>query len=486
MQKILELTEKQFITGIAPSSQVQDKGLWYKAKGINFAGSTFLEDNTAGVLQPGPALTDLTGSEISDRPIAYDTDVSDASNAYMYVWGDAGHLYRVTSGAATKLSTVAPMGSAANGLFVMNHTTGQKRAWFFRIADIGSYGNINGTPSFNAAVYTTNIVSTKDHATHRFFDRIYFCNGRYIGTAEDDGSSGLTVNAMALDFEYEFKSKTISNDGNYLVVGITTSVTTDGISHGVTKVVFWDTVSSSWQREWNIPAPNIIAVRQVGSTMIAVTTRGIFSFTFNTPPQLMQPFLPLAFTPDYQYPGHFAVDVLGEAIAIGSDAVATFGKLTPALPNALMQPFSGINASQSITMVATQFQTGNIYIGTTDSKLYVTSPGTPTLLTGVSAETIHIDLQRWWQIGRIVVNFDGQLASGDSVSVSVDPDYPTSSTSWGTASYASHGAIRTKEMYGSKEARKLKLIFTFNSGAVRIRNVEVWGDPIAAPTHTRV
>lgn len=484
MRKILELTEKEFMTGISPSSQVQNKGLWYKAKGINFAGDIFAESNTTGLLQPGPALTNL--ANIVDRPIAYDTDVSGASDAYMYVWGDSGNLYRVVSGAATKL-TSSGQGPAANGVFVMNHSTGNKNVWYFREADIGYYGNINGTPSFHTAEYTSDIESTPDHATHRFFDRVYFCNGRYIGTIEDDGSSGLTIDGHALDFSYEFRSKTISDDGTYLVVGVTTTVTTDGVSHGVTKVLFWDTSSSSWEREWSIPDASIHSIRRVGSTMEAVTTRGVFAFTFSTPPQQVLPYLPLAFVPDFQYPAHFAVDVVGEAILIGgSEVVSSFGRLSPALPNALLQPLAGLNTGASVTMLASHFKTGSVYIGTSDSKLYEVSFAGITRLTGVSAETIHIDLQRWWQIGRIVVNFDGQLASGDSVTVGVDPDYPTSSATWGSASYATHGAIRTKEMYGSKEARKLKLIFTFGGGAPRIRNVEVWGDPIATPTHTRV
>ena len=123
MQKILELTEKEFATGIAPSSQVQDKGLWHKAKGINFAGDIFGESNTSGLLQAGPALTDLTASVILDRPFAWTADVLNLSNEYVYIWGDAGYLYRLdlTSNTITRLNPTSGMGSAANGLFIVNH-----------------------------------------------------------------------------------------------------------------------------------------------------------------------------------------------------------------------------------------------------------------------------------------------------------------------------------------------------------------------------
>jgi len=218
--------------------------------------------------------------------------------------------------------------------------------------------------------------------------------------------------------------------------------------------------------------------------MMALTTRGLFAFTFNSPPQQVLPYLTTDYTPDYGFPTQFAADVVGESILFGGDSsITSFGKASPNVPNALTRPYAGF--SGNVTMVASSAKTSRVFVGTTNSKLYVVLPGSPPLLTGVSAKTIYIHLSRWWQIGKIVLEFDGQLASGDDVSVSVQGDDATSETSWGSATFAANGAIRSKEMYGSKEALKLKLIINFNGGAVRIRNIQVWGDPIETPTHTR-
>jgi hypothetical protein len=496
MRKILELTEKQFVTGIAPSSQVQDKGLWHKAKGINFAGDILGENNTTGLIQAGPALTALT---VSDIPIAWTTDVTGTGNEYMYVWGKSGYLYRIdllTGTTITNLNTAAAVGAqgaSANGIFLVNHSNGKKKLWYFRTDGIGYYGDINATPSFNTSVYTTNIVTTADHPVERLFDRWYFGNGRYLGSAVDDGAGGLTVEPMVLDFDADYKTKTISSDGTFLVVGITKTSTTDTLAHGDTKIIFWDQNSSSWDREWTIPDAAINSIRRVGSHLEAQTTRGLFVFTYNSPPTQALPYLPSAAIPDYQYPTHATADVVGEALLFGgTNCVSMFGRPSPAHPYAFMQPFSGMNANTTVTMVAASAKTGYVYIGAVDvtsgtvGKLFLSLWGDSTRITGVSAETIFIDLGRWYQIGRIVLGFDGQLSSGDNINIDVQPDGSTSASDWGTASYATHGAIRSKELFGSKEARKLKVIINLNGGAPRIRNLQVWGDPIEQPTHSRV
>jgi hypothetical protein len=484
MQKILELTEKEFLTGIAPSSQVQDKGLWYEASGITVMRDPFASSTQIGILQGAPAATDITNAVINNIPFAWLTDIS-ASAKTMYIWDRGGDLYTIdldTDGLPVKITSSA-LTNAANGLFLITHSTGNKRLWYFRKDGIGYYGNIGSTPTFNNSVYTTQIENTEYHHTHRFFDRNYFCNGRYIGSVEDDGASGLTVTPRALDFETVESTRCISDDGNYLVIGVTANANTDSYTRAPTRIVFWDTNSSSWSREWAIPDASILSIRRVGLVMEAVTTRGLFWFTFNTPPQPALPYTPTTYVPDLQYPAQYATDVLGEAIAIGGyQRISTFGKMTPDMPSAYFQPFAGFDST--VSLVAASAKLNQLIVGTITHKLYrVTLSDTPQ--TGVSAKTIFIDLHRWYQVGRIVVAFDHQLASGDSLNIDVQGDSATSATDWSTVSYALHGAVRVKEMYGSKEARKLKLIFNFNGGAVRIRNVQVWGDPISTPTHTR-
>jgi hypothetical protein len=486
MQKILSLGGKEFMTGIAPSSQVQDKGLWHRAEGITVFRDPFLGSDNLGVLQASPLSTEITNGVIADVPIAWEADVINDSTKKLYIWGNSGQLYVIDisgDNMPTKLTSSA-LGTAANGLFIMKHSSGVKKLWYFRQADLGYYGNLLGTPTFNSAEYTSGIQSTPWHPTHRVFDRVYFGNGSNVGSAEDNGSGGLTVDPAALDLTAEERVNCLSDDGTYLVIGATQNTSTDPLVHGKTRILFWDMEQSSWQREWPIDDASILAIRRNGSYMEAVTTRGIFAFTFASPPVPLLPLLGSGDTPDVQYPTQFAVDLLGGAVAFGGTGkVSTFGKVAPQLSTALFEPFAGFDGS--VTMLAATAKTNDLYAGTSNSKLYrVKLDGAGQ--TGVSGETVYIDLGRWWQIGRVVLGFDGQLATSDDLSIELEADDGTSSSAWGSATYTDNGAIRVKEMYGSLEARKLKLIINFNGGTPRVRTIEVWGDPLANPTHTRV
>lgn len=495
MKQILELTEKEFMTGIAPASQVQDKGLWHRAFGITVFRDITLESDNVGLLQAGPAATDITGSIIQDVPFAWALDANDPDTAFgkLYIWGQDGWLYSINLSGdnppvnlnAAQTPPLLGMTDGANGIFVMRHSTGDTNVWYFRKADIGKYGPVGNTPTFNNVEHE--IEDTEDHPTHRFFDRVYFGNDRYIGQCEDDGSGGLTVVADALGFEPDDHVKTISDDGTYLVAGITKNTTANPNTRGRSRVIFWDTNQSSWQREWEIPDGTIFTIRRNGSYMEAVTSRGLFVFSFSTPPEQVLPYFnSLANVPNYPIPSHFAADVLGEALLWGGfNCVSSFGKITPAMPNAFFQPIAQFLENEAtVTLVIANATHNTLFIGTDEGELHrihFDAAG----VEDVTAETIYIDLKRWYQIGRVTLGFASQLQENDEVRVTLVPDDGSGQSVGGTASFEDNGPIRNKEMYCTLEARKLKLQVNFVGGSVRIRNIQVWGDPIEAPTHTR-
>jgi hypothetical protein len=102
--------------------------------------------------------------------------------------------------------------------------------------------------------------------------------------------------------------------------------------------------------------------------------------------------------------------------------------------------------------------------------------------TNTYAETIFIDLSRWWQIGLVVVEFAEKITGSQQIRISLQPDAGVSATAIGTVT---GGSINTKEFYTSMEARKLRLKIEFLGSNPKIRRFEVWGDPIERPTHTR-
>lgn len=496
MKQILELTEKDFLTGIAPSSQVQDKGLWHKLAGMTVVRNPYHESDDVGVLQVAPEPTDITGSAIEDIPFAYAVDPQDPDTGFpkLYIWGDEGYLYSIdltSDGAPVNINASIPlggMGDAGNGLFVMNHSNGTKKVWYFRIADIGYFGDLNGTPSFNNSIVTADIESTPWHPVHKLFDRHYFGNGRYIGQLEDDGSGGLTVTGHALDLASDERVNCITDDGTYLVAGITRNTANFPNAGTHSRIIFWDTNQSSWQREWPLPDTNILAIRRVGTAMEAVTTHGLFVFDFSNPPEPVLPYFgSLANTPEYTVPTQFAADVFNQALIFGgANKLSTFGKLTPAMPNAYLQPYTFGDELDVATLVVANASASRIFIGTLLGKLYRLDTGVAGAGGSVSpAETIYIDLKRWYQVGRVVLGFDGQLETNDEITVTMKPDDASAEFSAGTASFAVNGAIRSKELYCTLEARKLKLLINFADGSPRLRNIQVWGDPIETPTHAR-
>jgi hypothetical protein len=103
----------------------------------------------------------------------------------------------------------------------------------------------------------------------------------------------------------------------------------------------------------------------------------------------------------------------------------------------------------------------------------------------VYAESIYIDLKRWYQIGRVVIEFEGRIISPDEIQVWIRNDQATAYHSVGTITGGSSATLRIKEFYTSFEASQLQLKIAFLGGTPKIRNIEVWGDPLTAPTHTR-
>ncbi len=487
MIKILELTEEHFPTGIGPDANTQNRGLFHKAAGISVFSDPYQQSNTVGMLQAGPAPTDISASVIADAPFAWVSDVSSAISAFMYIWGNAGNLYKLDlsgDNTPTNVSSGATVSNPANGLLIMQAAGGTKYVLYFQQGQIGRW-DPTAAWSTRTNNWKTGLQSTSWHPTHKFQDRGYYGNGQYVGFIYDNGSADLDTEKHALDFEATERVNCISDDGVYLVVGVTKNLSSDGLTHGATRIVFWDTNQSSWQREWSIPDATVLSIKRVGGVMEALTSRGLFRFTFDQAPVQPFPYFSSALAMPQNNPTQFAADSWGGALVYGNTGtVSTIGKVLPQLPAAVLTPFTGFNANYEVTMVAANVKTNTLYVGTTQNKLFRVRPG-DTPATGVAAETIFIDLKRWYQVGRIVVNFHQPLASGDNISMQATPDSSVSFTTFGTASYAAHGAIRVKEFYKSLEARKLKIITNFVTGAAKIRSIEVWGDPIANPSHTR-
>jgi hypothetical protein len=492
MRLILDLSEKEFLTGISPSIHLQDRGLFATMRNTTVVRDMLVGNDEVGLLQPSPAPT--TVASLSDTPFAYARNITGSTDQVYYL-GTSGHLYEhdLSAGTVSDKRSGTPITNPANGLAIFQPRGGTKYLYYWQKTQIGRW-DISGTyPTGWTDNWATSLQDTSWHPTHRFFDRIFYGNLNYIGYIGDDGASGVEHSKTALDLPVAYRVNCLSDDSMHLVAGLSENTSTSSSQFSGSKIIFWDTNSSSWNREWDIPESAILSIKRRGSVMYALCPGSVWAFTFSSPPQLV--FGPLSLSvgaPSYNFPTQHAAAILGDAFLWSAFVdgtagnISTFGKLTPQCPNAFLTPFGNLGTAQPL-LIAPDIESNLIYAGGSD-KLYSVSyagGGTGEAGSDTLAETIFIDLKRWWQIGRAVIDFEGRLTETMQVRLSLKPDSETSALTFGTFTAASGSTPRAKEFYNTLEARKVQLKLEWLVGSPGIRRIRLYGDPIENPTHSR-
>jgi hypothetical protein len=431
--KILSLSTRDFFTGISPSAHSERAGLWHKATGIN----TFVDPTqgsvNVGLLQTSPTPVEITGG-VGGTPLSSITRVTGAGAGTTFIGTSAGISEIDVSGDNNATSTLTNA-NMTNGLeLFQSRGATAEYVYYWQKTQIGRYGDLNGTPTDTPA-YLTGLQDTPYHPTHKMFDEIYYGNKDRIGRIKDDGAGSITHSANVLDFESNKLVTCLEDDGDFLVMGLTENQGDNSI-YSKTVVRFWDKTSSSWNKEWNIPDVNIIALKRIGSTLYAVCPRGVYAFNrFSAPQKVKQ--INSTYSPTF---GHSnAVGVLGQSLMWGAGSNGTvnlYGSTLAGVPVAYHQPFSGAGTG-STTLIADDTRFMRVLVGTDEPKLYryvLTSGGA----TSLSAETIYIPLNERYDIKEIEFIFGEPLATGDSLNVDVQTDEDNVATDYGTISYASN------------------------------------------------
>ncbi len=478
MKKIFELTSKDFFSGVSQMSHGSRGGLFYAALGISPFVNTFYESNDFGLLQTQSVPVDMTGEIVKDVVRNWVVEATAANTGYLYGYGSGGNFYVIV------LSNNAITNERAGGSVIANPAFGmiiyREKLYYAQLTQIGEV--TEGTPPFDTGSTwdddysgTTGsgsaLESTIYHPMHLFSGRVWIGNKFYI-----DSISGTTpdYNSHVLTLETDFNVMCIDDDGFYIIAGVTQNLG-DSTIMAKTKVIFWDTFSSLVSREWEIPEPNINAIKKLGGWLYAFCGRGIYRFSYSSPPQKITPTLNAADA--LQFGRHQGVDNWGGDMLIwGGSQIRTFGSPIPGYPQAFFTPFAGIASTHKISAITTNAKSGSIYGSTSDSKVlrWNTITGGATSL---NATTNFIPLREKYLVQEIKLILGTDLASGDSLNVDVSADDGDTVSDWGTASFANHGAVRRVTLTGSFEAEALQLVLNYNGGNVKIKRIEVYGTP---------
>lgn len=492
MKKILSLGSKQFLTGLASNAHTETGGLFFKADGINplyDAGGTASVEN--GLLQAGSSPTDFTALGTVADTIICGAPVVTSGTAYLLMMGNGGHFYLKTVGAGDVVDRAPTnlIANPANGMTVYAPAGGTILCYYWQKTQIGTYditGNnhpASADTHWKDDVYT-GLTSTANHPVHQFVGNVYYGNDAYVGALLDNGAGGITHSTNVLDFPFRLKVTAISDDGTYLVVAVTeNSAGNNTFAHN--RIVFWDTYSAQWTREWEIKDPFIWALKKMGNVVYAFGQYGIYEVSFGGVKKVLSRLVGFGTMGDLNlgYGANRATVFNGSALMFATDTtIDTFGKLAPDVANAYFKPFKIPASVGTPTFISADLDVGRVYVATDGPKLYSYDLNGATRGTGVNMQTVYVPLGDKYQIERVDVVFGEPLVTGDSMSIQLkaDEDGVATPVTALTATYASDGAIKRKKVRvtGFVAEDQLSIVVNFVGGAAKIKKIEVWGEPI--------
>jgi len=458
MQKILELSEKHFMTGLALGSHVQQGGLFVTADGVNPFVNNFIGTTDAGLLQTSSAPTDITGVLV-DAITSFVLRVVDASTSYVYGYGNLGHVYQIDNSgdnAATDIKTIA---SSALGSYLYQGK--------YHYATLTTIGTWDFSTTWTDAAYS-GLQSYAYHPMHEFIGSLYICDKDRISKIK-----GTTLILNVLDFPSDYRALCVNDDSRYLVIGITQNLGSTTVP-AKTKVLFWDATASadSWLREWTIPDYGINSITRDESFLYAHCPRGVYRFRIDYPPEKLFS-LTTAEATGYGY-SQAAITSYGDVHLWGGcrPIICGYGSFIQGAAKVLLKPYSGL--SDNPTAILCNNRLGRMLVATATPKLYRYNLLTGGA-TGLTAQTIYFNLNGKWNIRKVKITFGEKLASGDSLKLTLYSD-PSTYLEWVVASYATYGAVQEIVVSGIFSAELLSILFNFYGGNPKVRRIEFFGE----------
>lgn len=473
ISEIISLGAENFNSGVARGYFSTARGLWYEAYGVKTFGSAGeSRDGNIGYLRLSDTGTELGDGTITQAIRAATNHASSASGSMYFLAGSTtGHFYKLTSGdVVTNLRSGTTITDANYGIEIFKPAGGTEYLYYWQDTQIGRW-DLSGTyPTGWVDNHFTGLDDV-NHFTHKFFGDIYYTNGDTIGKIYDNAGTAAN-NTNVLDFPSEYSAKCLTDDGTYLVIGVTTKNSSNSFI-GLSKVLFWDTFSPSWNKEFTIPDGSIASLTKVGNIIYAIGESGVYALNYNSEPELS------------------LVLKAGESILDATGATAWNNCLVFLSDNGnfdnwvgmLGSPYFGLPFAyhQVFTLPAigyfiTPKDDDNLLVYTGNG-LYEFNLNNGGSGTDLELYTINFDIRKRWAIKGVVIYFADTLSSGESVAVGFQKISGGSITTWGTASYANHGAVDSVELPLSTEfvSHQFSLKLTIN-GSPLIRRISIYGE----------
>jgi hypothetical protein len=474
MKELLNLNLRTLRTGRARSPFDDTSGIWQNAQGLN----PYIESDTyRGLMALSHAPTDLTGSVIVDIPVAYCKDER-GSTYNLYMMGLSGHFYSVTvNEVVTDLRSGTPINAPANGMAIYQpRAAAAPTLLFARETRIGTW-DLSGTYATGWSDTTYNPGTTTVHRPfHRLFDRLYYGNKQYVGSFTDDGTATIVHTTQALNLDGQDTVTALGDDGRYLVIATTRTITESYNGLGRTRILFWDTSKSTWDWETTIPNETAIrAIKQVGGTVYAVGKRGVYTLAFGSDPRLLYAFdsdETVAYDPT-NYNHAQSIAAWGDGVIFGKLATAV-SKFLPGAQRAVFNPLQGFTGD--IGLIIPDFLENKTHITTRSSKFY----SIPMDTSGTSATPIvtrSISLGGKASISRILIDLPNGINGSDDMTITVIGTDSSTSVQITQAKYGNKTSLDI-ELPKAIITTRVKLSFTMTAGVPSFGDVSLWGDSV--------
>lgn len=272
------ITINSIFDGISQASMSSEKDQYLAAIAIDpDVPETDSAIKTAGVIRPVGYFR--FNASLLDQPPLW--IVTNPKNTKTYVYCNAGDLLSYDSSMASETLERAVSSSTGNGFAYYNNYL-----YYARNTDIGRYGPLNGSPSFNDVFWgttlgltaltnttypsTRNSVLYPNHPMHVHVDnKLYFGDFRdgkgiisYIKTSKttDEGDTNNGSTSGALDLPFGYMPTALASYSNFLVIAAS-QTSNSTVNQGPSALFFWDTTSTSFTRVVNLPDPLCSALR---------------------------------------------------------------------------------------------------------------------------------------------------------------------------------------------------------------------------------